>query len=510
MNVWGRAATWALALGALTATAGRAQDKQDKQEGGDACKMESVHSGDVKDAYNTVTVLQLGKSKPDDAKKKLSDAVEDLTKKDDYGDDQLQRDFVLGSALVMWYEQPGQAPVAKGSDLGFKNGGDANVDLLKKADSLFTAVEKASPACKGQTEYYRQKPWAQMINEVGPLINSKNLDSAQALLNKSLVIYRDSPFSYYFQGQIAQQKEDWKGAREAFAKASQLASPEMAAKDSNIANVREFSEFAQAFAAFRQAQGLSGDQQKAAMKEAAGLYRQYLKDFPNGPNAQPAQAGLTAALQTAGDTESLTAVWSDMAANPSNYKPEQLFDAGVQAYSAEKYDQAVKLMELGEQGNPYLRPGLFNLANAYWKNNQFDKMVPVARKLVEIDPDNPDNYQLLAIGYQGLGKAATDPKQQKAYSDSVSKYVVASDKIPVKVSFSSFTHDSTKATLEGTVENLGAKPKNVALSVQFLDKTGKVVDTQTASLSLKPNASAPFTLTANGAGVVAYKYEPVK
>ena len=507
MNVWGRAATWALALGALTATAARAQDKK---EGGDACSMQSVKSGDVRDAYNTVTVLQLGKSKPEDAKKKLAEAVEDLTKKDDYGDDQLQRNLVLGSALVMWYEQPGQAPVAPGASLGFKSGGDQNVDLLKKADSLFTAVETASPACKDQTEYYRQKPWAQMINEVGPLINANKLDSAQAVLAKSMTIYRGSPFTYYFQGQIAQQKQDWKTAQEAFEKAVQLASPEVAAKDSNVANVREFSEFARAFAAFRGAQGLPGDQQKAAMKSAADLYRQYLKDFPNGPNAQPAQAGLTAALQTAGDTESLAAVWTDMAANPTNYKPEQLYDAGVQAYAAEKYDQAVKLMELGEQGNPYLRPGLFNLANAYWKNNQFDKMVPVARKLTDVDPDNPDNYQLVAIAYQGMAKATTDPKLKKAYGDSVSKYVVAADKIPVKVTFTTFTNDSTKHTIEGQVENLGAKPKNVALAVQFLDKTGNVVATQTASLSLKPNGSAPFTLTADGAGIVAYRYEPVK
>ncbi len=507
MNVWGRAATWALALGALTATAGRAQDKK---EAGTACDIQSVKSGDVKEAYNTVTVLQLGKSKPEDAKKKLADAVGDLTKKDDYGNDQLQRNFVLGSALVMWYDQPGQAPVAQASTLGYKNGGNASIDLLKTADSLFSVVESASPVCKDQTEYYRQKPWAQMINEVGPLINANNLDSAQVLLDKSLIIYRDSPFSYYFKGQIAQQKQDWKAAQEAFDKAVHLSDTASVARDSNVANVKEFSEFARAFAAFRGAQGLSGDQQKTAMKGAADLYRQYLKDFPNGPNAQPAQAGLTAALQTAGDTESLTAVWTDMAATPSNYKPEQLYDAGVQAYAAEKYDQAVKLMELGEQGNPYLRAGLFNLANAYWKNNQFDKMVPVARKLVDIDPDNPDNYQLLAIGYQGLSKAATDPKAKKEYSDSVSKYVVASDKLPVKVTVETFTHDSTKHTLKGSVENLGAKPKDVALAVHFLDKSGQVVDTQTATLSLKPNASSGFTLTANGEGIVAYRYEAVK
>lgn len=507
MNVWGRAATWALALGALTATAARAQDKQ---EAGDACNMQSVKSGDVKDAYNSVTVLQLGKSKPEDAKKKLSDAVEKLTKKDDYGNDQMQRNFVLGSALVMWYDQPGQAPVAPGASLGYKNGGDASIDLLKTADSLFNVVESASPSCKDQTAYYRQKPWAQLINAVGPLINANNLDSAQSLLDQSLTIYRDSPFSYYFKGQIAQQKEDWKSAQDAFEKAVQLSDTAAVASDSNVANVKEFSEFARAFSAFRQAQSLSGDQQKTAMKSVADLYRQYLKDYPSGPNAQPAQAGLTAALQTAGDTESLASVWSDMAANPSNYKPEQLYDAGVQAYAAEKYDQAVKLMELGEQGNPYLRAGLFNLANAYWKNNQFEKMVPVAQKLVEIDPDNPDNYQLLAIGYQGLGKAATDPKAKKTYSDSVSKYVVASDKLPVKVTIASFSGDSTTYTLKGSVENLGAKPKNVSLAVQFIDKGGQVVDTQTATLSLKPSASSDFTLTANGAGIVAYRYEPVK
>ncbi len=507
MNVWGRAATWALALGALTATAGRAQDEQDT---GAACSMESVKSGDVRDAYNAVTVLQLGKTKPEDARKKLAGAVEDLTKKDDYGNDQLQRDFVLGSALVMWNDQPDQAPVAQASSLGYKNGGDATIDLLKTADSLFTVVETASPACKDQTEFYRQKPWAQMINEVGPLLGSNNIDSAQAMLDRSLIIYRDSPFSYYFKGQIAQQKEDWTTAQEAFDKAVQLSDTASVAKDSNVANVKEFSEFARAFSAFRNAQGLSGEQQKEGMKSAATFYRQYLADYPDGPNAQPAQAGLTAALQSAGDTESLGAVWSDMAANPSNYRPEQLYDAGVQAYAAEKYDQAVQLMEAGEKGNPYLRAGLFNLANAYWKNEQFDKMVPVARKLVDIDPDNPDNFQLLAIGYQGLGKAATDAAAKKAFSDSVSKYVVASDKLPVKVTIASFTHDSTAHTIEGSVENLGAKAKDVSLSVEFLDRTGNVVDTQTASLSLGPNASSDFTLTANGEGIVAYRYDSVK
>ncbi|HEY9515652.1 MAG TPA: hypothetical protein VIQ74_08245 [Gemmatimonadaceae bacterium] len=511
MNVWRRAATSALALSALAATAASAQNKSDSTADESACSMESVKSGQLKDAYNAVTVLQLGKSKPEDARKKLREVVQDLTDKPDYGKDQLQRNFILGSALVMWYEQPGQAPVAKGVDIGYKNGQESDVDLLAAADSLFTTVETASAGCKAQTEFYRQKPWAQMINEVGPLINADSLDSANTLLTRSLVIYRDSPFSYYFKGQIDQRKEDWAGAAESFKQSVALATPELAAKDSNVANVREFSEFAQAFATFRQAQTSSGDAQKAGMKQAADLYRAYLKEYPNGPNADPARAGLSASLQSAGDTESLASMWSEMTANPSAYSAEQFYDAGVQAYSAEKYDVAVQLMELGEKANPYLRGGLFNLANAYWKNNQFDKMIPVTQKLTEIDPDNPDNYQLVAIAYQGLGKAVTgDAKLKKAYSDSVTKYVVASDKIPVKVTFGAFTHNGTTHKLEGTVENLGSAAKSVSLAVQFVDKSGNVVDTQTVPLSLEAKGSAPFTLTATGDGIVGYKYEAVK
>jgi hypothetical protein len=88
--------------------------------------------------------------------------------------------------------------------------------------------------------------------------------------------------------------------------------------------------------------------------------------------------------------------------------------------------------------------------------------------------------------------------------------VVASDKLPVKVTIANFTGDGTAYTLEGSVENLAAKAKQASLVVQFIDKTGGVVDTQTANLSLGPNASSNFKLTASGEGIVAYRYEAVK
>ena len=311
-------------------------------------------------------------------------------------------------------------------------------------------------------------------------------------------------------GQLAQRKKDWQSAANAYAKASDLATPDLVAKDTSVKAVKEFAEFSAAYAQLQASQGMSGDQQKQGMKKAVDLYRQYLKDYPNGDNAQPAQAGLTVALKAAGDTASLAAMWKDMIANPSRYTDAQLFDAGTQAFTAQQYPTAVQLMEDGQKSNPYLRAGLFNLANAYWKNNQFDKMRPVADTLTKIDPDNPDNYQLLAIAYQGIEKATTDPKQKKALADSVNEYVTASDKLPVHIQFTQFTHDGSKYTLTGSMQNADAKPKTAALTVKFVDKTGQVVATQTTSVQLGPNETKAFTLTPESDKIVAYRYDPVK
>jgi tetratricopeptide (TPR) repeat protein len=510
MIIWRTAIASAVTLALLTTGTAGAQRDDKSKAGDDKCNIDFGHNDQVRSAYNNVTLLQIGTSKPEDAQKRLKSAVAALTSKPDYGKDQLARNFVLGQALVLWAQQPGIAPTARRADLGYETNKDATVDLLAAADSAFRSVETAIPECAEKTAMFRQQPWVPLINQVGPLINSGNLDSASAVLARSMVIYRDSPYTYYFKGQIAQQKSDWPAAVEAYSKAVELAPPEAAAKDSNLASIREYTKFSTAYAQLRAAQAMSGEEQKAAMRKAAELYQAYLKEYPQGANAQPAQAGLTAALQSAGDTASLASLWAEMQANPSRYSAEQLYDAGAQAFAANQFQTAVRLMELGQKANPFLRAGLFNLANAYWKNNQFDKMLPVTRQLVQIDPNNPDNYQLVAIAFQGLEKAATDPKERKVLGDSVTKYVTASEKLPVRVTFSEFTHDGSKCKLAGSVENLRSAPTKTSLTVEFLDQAGKVVATQTAPLALGPKETKPFSLDADGASIVAYRYAEIK
>lgn len=509
MNAWRNVVGCVLVWSAF-AVPGAAAQKNDKQAAADnKCNLDFASNDQVNSAHNQMTVLQLSSGKPDDARKKIKAAITSLTSKSDYGKAQNARDAVLGQALVEWFDTPGSPAVAPGADLGYPASA-GQVDVLAAADSAFSRVETAQPQCADQMGIYRQQPWARLVNQIGPLLNGNKDDSAQVVLNHAITIYRGSPFDYYFQGQLAQRKKDWPAAATAYSKATELSTPELIAKDTSIKAVKEFSEFSAAYAQLQAAQAMSGTQQQAGMKKAADLYRRYLKDYPQGDNVQPAQAGLTLALKASGDTASLGEMWKDMVANPTKYTDAQLFDAGTQAFTAQQYPTAVQLMELGQKANPYLRAGLFNLANAYWKNNEFDKMQPVADTLTKIDPDNPDNYQLLAIAYQGLQKAASDPKQKKALTDSVNTYVTAGDRLPVHVNFTEFTHDGPKYTLKGSMQNTGTKPVTAALNVKFLDKTGQVVTSQSTSVQLAPNETKSFTVNPVGGNIVAYRYDPVK
>lgn len=507
MNAWRAAVAATLAFGAFVAMPAAAQEKKGKAD--EQCKLDFGHNDEVRSAYNIVTVLQISQKNPEDTKKKLRDAVRDLTSREDYGKDQLARDLVLGQVLVTWSQQPGVADVAKRGDLGYQKNQDATIDILAAADSAFTAVEKGAPACADRTEQYRQVPWAKLINQVGPLLNADKLDSADAVLKRSQVIYRGSPYTYYFEGQLAQRQKNWAAASTAYEKAATMVTPEMAAKDTNVASVREFSAFSAAYAALQSGQTLSGDAQKAAMKRAADLYQAYLKEFPTGSNAAPARAGLGIALKASGDTASLGAMWEQMAAKPDAYTDAQLYDAGTQAFTAGNYKLAIQLMEQGKQKNPYLRAGLFNLANAYWKAAEFDKMLPVSKELVAIDPDNPDNYQLVAIAFQGLGKGLKDAKLKKAYTDSVGYYIAQSDKVPLRVSFSRFQHSGSTWTLAGSVDNPDSTAaKSGVLRFHFIDKSGAVVATDSTNIKVAPKGSQQFQLTADNAAIAAYKYDP--
>jgi len=97
----------------------------------------------------------------------------------------------------------------------------------------------------------------------------------------------------------------------------------------------------------------------------------------------------------------------------------------------------------------------------------------------------------------------------RAYNDSLNTAFAASEKVKVKVTFDAFAMGSAKPVLSGALENLSDAPQKGTLKVTFLNEAGAPVTTATTDFSLAPKEKKPFSVTGEGAGIVAYKYDPI-
>ena len=238
------------------------------------------------------------------------------------------------------------------------------------------------------------------------LLNADSVAQAEAVINRLKVIDNKSPLSLYFQGMVAQNKKDVTTAADFFTRGA-AAMPAAAGADSNL---KAALELGAAQMTRLSAQSMTGDQKKTGMLKAADLYRKFLADFPKSPNAPDAQAGLAASLSASGDAQSVSKLWDDMLATPANYTSAQLYDAGTQAFTANQFGPAVKLMDAAQAKNGWLRPGLYNAANVYWKAGDFDRMLAASKKLTQIDPNNPGRVP--AAGARVSGEIEGDEGSQ--------------------------------------------------------------------------------------------------
>ncbi|HKG95353.1 MAG TPA: FxLYD domain-containing protein, partial [Gemmatimonadaceae bacterium] len=66
-----------------------------------------------------------------------------------------------------------------------------------------------------------------------------------------------------------------------------------------------------------------------------------------------------------------------------------------------------------------------------------------------------------------------------------------------------------KYTVTGMAENNTPGEKNTKIRFEFLDKTGKVVASEEAPLTIANGGAAKFTVEVRQPGIAAYRYQPV-
>ena len=464
---------------ALVAFATPAGAQQAQQAAAQTCDVDQNKPGSLAAAVFTITRMQAStdtvaraKAMRDIVGKVSADAK--ATK-----DNPIGTAYTLAQAYAILAQDVKLANNATAADVGLT--GTGQVDLLKLVDSTTKVVQTAKPGCAENLMALRQLAWRNVINASLAQLNEQKLDSAQYYANRAAIVVPDSPFSSYVLGTVALTNKDYKAAEGHYAKTIQLIGTDTTMKEI----------------------GAAATQNLAAARGAAAQ-----------------------TLAQSGD-------YSALLADPAKFGDLALTQAGVNASVAKKFDDAAKLFAAALEQNRFQRDALNNLAATQMQLKQYEPMVPIAQRLVEVDPANPDNYLFLAIAYQGVANATKNPAQKKALTDSLLKYNRLANEMPVKVTFTEFSRGETKTALAMSVENLAktaaapartgtrpaagarpaaaasaAGPKTFPIKIEFLDQTGNVVDTQDVSVGpVAPGATSQAKVEANKPGIVAFRYK---
>ncbi len=478
---------------------GKGKDKDKKK--GEECQPDDNSSVELVSGRLFLQKATDPKADTAEKAKDLKSAIGALTPKERIKNEAGQA-YLLAEALSLWAGRPGAPTTGTRASFGFKSNPDGQVDILTMADSLLTKLQAAKPECAELVGAIRQQPYVPLVNRAIQELNAGHIDSAEALAKRSLVIYRNSPFASNVLAGVAVKRGDNAGAATAYRQTIELAG-----NDSTYAKLKMSAMYNLAVVTQARADAATGADRKTLADSALTLWKTYTAANPSDENGK---AGLAHALQAAGDTLSASALSADMVTNPHKYSDVQIFRSAIAAAHDNRQADAVKLFEAGLTLNPYFRDALYYVSTTYFNAGQQDKLFPVAHRLVEIDPSNPDNYQLLAGAYQIRAKADKNPATKKADTDTLLTYFNKYRNMPVKLTVTKFDRETDKLMLEGTVQNLSDAEKTYPLKFQFLDATGAVIASQDAPpLTVPAKSSKDFTITVNHPGIFAYKYAPL-
>ncbi len=421
-------------------------------------------------------------------------------------DNPTARNFLRGEAYILYLMRPNMAAVVPRSSLGLTTNPTGMIDLYVAADSSFSIVEHAAPECAPVTTQWRQqKPWLNALNGAINALNAGQLDSAEMLAKRSLILDRHAPYAYSVLGSIAQNRKNWPSANDYWKQALTAAGT-----DTTYADVRSKTMYEIASSASDRADAATGAAKRAAAREAIKPWQDYLALANNDLLLADAIDNTARMYVEAGDSASVSAVYVPMLANLSKYGEQSLIHAGVIATRNGRHADAIKLFDAALALNPYSRDAINNLAATYIQNNESAKAFPLIDRLIVLDPSNPDNPLLYAFAYQGLYKGTKDKKLQKIYTDSLVYFNNKSENAKVKLGVTEFSRRPSETLLVGTIENRDKSPKTYTLTVEFLDKGGSVIGTETVTVGpVAPKASQTFRIKSDKGGVYGYRYKPL-
>jgi tetratricopeptide (TPR) repeat protein len=362
---------------------------------------------------------------------------------------------------------------------------------LEGADSAFTKAETMMPTCKQEISKVRYAGWVPLVNGGIEFVKQQNNDSALALFRQANLIYRDKPAAYLNAGVIFANAGQTDSAIVYWQHAAEVAERTNAVEDRNLAT-----------------RNLGAMYQKANRhQDAIPVLEKYVSWVPQDAEVKRA---LVTSYRATGQNDKAATLEKEVGAAPGGGAAPAAASSGdmnaaIALYNEKKYDQAAAAFQQVVAKEPYHRDALYGLANSYIGLKNGPKLAETAARLVEIEPMNDEIVRMLANGQRMAKKEAQ-----------ANKTAVRVLSMPVTVSVTQFAPTGTGATITGKATGREAqtpqgKPVTAApltLTFEFLDGKGAVVANQQVQIpALQPGASQPIEVTAEGAGIIAWRYK---
>ena len=433
----------------------------------------------------------------------------------------------LAQALTMWGTEAGVSLTPARGAIGYQSNPTETIDLIDALDASLKAIVAALPACEADVKGMRQNEvWLAVTRKALDASNAGQMDSASLYARRSLKLSADNPYPHYVMASAANAAKD---------RASAIGHWKMvvttSGADTNYRDLKNQSQYLIAVNQFEGAMAASGAEKQTMARDAAASFKTLFGIMKDRAEAPSIVQSWSEALMMSGDTAAVITMYGDMKANPKNYSEGVLTLAASLASQLNKPDDATTLFEGALIANPYSHDALLNLPLMYNGKQEYAKMLPPARKLVEIEPNNHTGWMWFAYHAQGMAnavkiptaknkaaptpaerKAITDANaERKAWSDTLLKYQAYADGLPVKVDVSGFTRGAKETTLALRFEQQAAAEGNYSVTVEFVDVAGATVGSATEKVGpVKKGESKNVTFKAAAPGAVGFRYKAIK
>lgn len=413
---------------------------------------------------------------------------------------------------------------------------------LKGADTAFTLAEGLKPDCKGDIAIWRRDAWRDAANAGIQAWQANNNDSAISSFRRANAIWRDDPTVFKYLATLLYQAGQPDSAIFYFRRAADVAAKDTSGLQDRKDALYNMARIEHSLARAEQ-DSLSRIKPDNFSSRWAGVlagYREYLTLVPHDIEIL---ASIGSVKLTLGQRDSAFAIYRQIIAGGDSGSGISIFRAGVEMYqgapeppdtaaagrvcrgrarpvpparsracrdslaavvrvhdsiTTATYRLAAEAFDAGLKLNPYFRDGLFNAVAAHSNINDTAAILPLARRLLSVDPLNRESLRRMAFAHQRLG-----------HLDSTVHYLRVSDSTLIAdVTITQFSPEEKEATLRGTVTSL--RPGTSAafkLVFEFLNSKGEVVATQALDVpALESQGTHSIEAKVTVPGVAAWRY----